>query len=222
MDSATEATLLRQLIANNQNREAAERLHRWFEGKSADRYDAAIGLLNRITALNDNVLRGLIGPADANLENNRITHALLDLTKQLDETAPLKIANRTFATKWLLSATAVLIALALFWIFSRKNEQQADSSPLISVPLKPVPDTTLVRGVVYLPGTGNKPAQGARLDFNIGQAQAITDEKGQFKVPVPAAAGATVKLMIEYKEKNRYNRDITISKEIPLQITLNQ
>lgn len=300
MDSAAEFKLIRQLIADNQNREAAERLSRWFEGKSADRQDAAFALLNRIAALNDNVLRGLTSQADATLENNRITQALLDLAKQLDETTPIRTVSNRLSTKWLIAAAAVILAVALFWVFNKSGNVSAPSTfdltvnlhgpggesdlirqgkiklvlgdyhlPLkdinsdgqaifdkiageyfdktvhlipigmryqvvaqsaqtpaesrsITFSLKPLPDTTLARGIVFLSGSGNKPAAGARLDFNLGQAQGITSENGHFQVPVPVAAGATVKLMIDYQGKNRYNRDITLSADVPLQITLNQ
>lgn len=70
MDAATESGIIRQLIADNRNREAAQRLHAWFEGRSAGRQDAALGLLNRITALEAGLMRGLIGQADADLERN--------------------------------------------------------------------------------------------------------------------------------------------------------
>ena len=117
MDSKTEANLIRQLIADNQNKQAAERLHQWFEGKSASRQDAALGLLNRVTSLNDNVLRGLISQADADLERNRITQSLLDLAKQLDDTDTLPMTGKGFPAKPLLAIGIVLHNLEFAAIF---------------------------------------------------------------------------------------------------------
>lgn len=300
MDSKTEAGAIRQLIADNRNREAAERLYQWFDGKSAGRQDAALGLLNRVTALNDNVLRGLISQADADLERNRITNSLLELVKQLDDTGPLPAAGKPFPVKVSIAVVVVLAAIVLGWLGLRKGpapppsafdltvnlhgpggesdiirqgrvklvlgdynlpsrdvssegqaffdripgeyfDKQVKLVPLgmrysvasqsartpaesrsITFQLTPLPDTTLVRGIVFLPGPGNKPAAGARLDFNAGQAEGAADEKGQFHVSVPGSPGAKVKLMIEYKGQNRYNRDVTLPSGEFLQITLTQ
>ena len=300
MDSKTEVGAIRQLIADNQNRQAAERLYQWFEGKSAGRQDAALGLLNRVTALNDNVLRGLISQADADLERNRITNSLLELVKQLDDTGPLPAAGKPFPVKVSIAVVVVLAAIVLGWLGLRKGPAPPPSAfdltvnlhgpggesdiirqgrvklvlgdynlpprdvnsdgqaffdkipgeffdkPVKLVPLEmrysvtpqsvrtpaesrsitfqltPLPDTTVVRGIVFLPGPGDKPASGARLDFNAGQAEAAADEKGQFHVPVPGLPGAKVKLMIEYKGQNRYNRDVTLPSGELLQITLTQ
>ena len=51
MTAEQTSTTLRQLIADNQNKAAAELFYQWFEGKSASRQDAALALLNRIKAL---------------------------------------------------------------------------------------------------------------------------------------------------------------------------
>ncbi len=298
MDSKTEANLIRQLIADNQNKQAAERLYQWFEGKSTSRQDAALGLLNRVTSLNDNVLRGLISQADADLERNRITQSLLDLAKQLDDTDAMPITGKGFPAKPLLAIGIVLLAAIAGWIWLKKpaappyfdlvvnlhgpggesdpvrngkvalivgdyrlpprdissdgqvffdkiagayldkpiklvpldmrykvvsqSANSAAESRNITFQLTPVPDTTAVRGIVFLPEPGNKPAVNARLDFNAGQAEGSTDEKGRFNIRVPGASGAKVKLMIEYKGRSCYNRDVTLSSAEILQITLTQ
>ena len=299
MDAKKEAELIRQYIADNRNKEAAERLCQWFDGKSTGRQDAALGLLNRVSSLNDNILRGLVSQADADLERNRITQALLDLTKQLDDTDPLPSGAGRFSIKTIAVAAAVFLAAVIGWIWFHKapapppsfdltvnlhgpggesdvirqgkvklllgdhflspkeingegqvffdkipgeyydqpvkliplemrhkvvsqTARSASESRSISFGLVPVPDTTPVRGIVFLPGPGNKPAAEAHLSFNVGQALATTDEKGQFLVPVPVATGTTVNLMIDYKGQNRYNREITISSNKELLLTLNQ
>ncbi len=295
MDSA----LIRQLIADNQNKAAAEHLYQWFEGKSAGRQDAALALLNRITALEHNVLGGLIAQADADLERNRITKALLELSKQLDETGEVPEASQPMSKTWMFGVLAIAIAgmvyLSLYKdgktvvppefdltvhlhgpggesdiiktgkiklvlgdhnlpikdinsegqvIFDEipgkyfeqpvrlvpvemrykvlsQTHQTAKASRQITFELAPLPDTTLVRGTVFLPGAGNKPAAGAELDFDNGRGVGVTNEKGQFEVAVPAAAGQTLKLMIDYKGQNRCNRNVTISATELLPITLN-
>ncbi len=299
MDAKKEAEIIRQYIADNRNKEAAERLCQWFEGKSTGRQNAALGLLNRVSALNDNILRGLISQADADLERNRITQALLDLTKQLDDTDPLPSVGGRFSLTAIAVAAAVVLAAVIGWIWFHKapapppsfdltvnlhgpggesevirqgkvklllgdhflspkeinsegqvffdkisgeyydqpvkliplemrykvvsqTARSASESRSISFELTPIPDTTLVHGIVFLPGPGNKPAAAAHLNINVGQAETTTDERGQFRVPVPVAAGATVNLMIDYKGRNRYNREITISSNKELLLTLNQ
>lgn len=300
MDTAAEFDLLRQLIADSKNREAAERLSHWFEGKSTARQDAALALLNRVNTLQEDINRGVIGQEAAQLENNRITQALLDLARQLEQTGPLKSVKSTKPglPRWIIGAGIVLLAILTFIIFYKKKDhvpasfdltvhlhgpggesdlirggkvkillgdyhlpaqdigadgkavfekipgeyftQQVSLAPLemrykvmgqtaqtpqesqsISFELQPLPDTTVVRGIVFLPGKESQPAAGAQLDFNLGKAQGVADNQGHFEVPVPEAGGATVKLMITYNGKQRYNRDVTISKDIPLQITLN-
>lgn len=295
MDSA----LIRQLIADNQNKAAAERLYEWFEGKSADRQDAALALLNRITALEHNVLGGLIAQADADLERNRITKALLELSKQLDETGALPEVSPPMSKAWIFGVLAIGVAGMLYLslykggaparpaefdvtvqlhgpggasepitagkiiltlgdynlppkdinsngqvIFDEipgkyfdqpvrvapigmrykvlsQTAQTARESQSITFTLAPLPDTTIVRGIVFLPGAGNKPAVGAELDFDAGRGQGVTDEKGRFQVAVPAAAGKSINLRIDYMKQNRYNRNVTISSTELLPITLN-
>ncbi len=301
MDATAETRHIRQLIADNQNRAAAERLLAWFESRSPERQDAALGLLNRIAALESSMLRGLIGQADAELERNRITQALLDLSGQLNATGPVRSSTgRPLPRVWWLSAAAALLAVILFWVFSRssgptppasfdltvhlhgpggesdviregkvklvlgdhhlpprdldsegravfdkipgeffdrpvhlipvalhyqvagQSARSAAESRSITFQMQPLPDTTLARGVVFLPGADSRPAKGARLDFNLGQARGTTDENGFFNIPVPVAAGTTVKLLIEHEGRSRYNRDVTLSAGTPLQITLNR
>ena len=298
----SEALLLRQLIADNQNKAAAERLYAWFEGKSESRRDAALALLNRIRALDSSVLGGLISQADADLERNRITKALLELTKQLDDTEEITTepAPPPTSKAWIFGVVAILLAGMLYLALDKSGNKTvvADTfsvhvhvhgpggesdlitagkiklllgayhspvqdinsngqaifdeipgkylaEPIQAVPLEmrykvtgqsartaqenqnitftlaPVPDTTVVRGIVYLPGAGNKPAAGADLDFNGGMATGKTDEKGRFQVAVPLAAGKTTRLKIDYLGKNRYNRDLTVSAGNLLELTLN-
>lgn len=223
MDAAAEYKLLCQLIADNRNREAAERLNAWFDGKSAGRQEAAVGLLNRIAALQENVLRGVISQADANLENNRITQALLDLAKQLDETADPAAALRGRGNRWLLLVAGAVVVLIAGWIWASGNKgpRTPPASGAATETTRAAADTTVVRGIVYLPGAGNRPAAGAHLDFDVGRARCVTDESGHFQVPVPAAEGAIVKLLIDYEGRNRYNRNYTVSGKEPLLTTLN-
>lgn len=300
MDAAAEFDLLRQLIADSKNRETAERLSHWFEGKSTARQDAALALLNRINTLQEDINRGVIGQEAAQLENNRITQALLDLARQLEQTGPLKSAvpGKPKLSWWIIGAAAiVLVVIALVFINNKgvqppssfdltvhlhgpggesdiiregkvkillgdyhlpaqdiaadgrvlfekipgdyfekdvslvplemrykvvgQSAQTPKESQSISFELQRLPDTTLVRGIVFLPGKEPKPAVGARLDFNLGKAAGVADSQGHFEVPVPEAGGATVKLMITYNGKQRYNREVTLSKDVPLQITLN-
>lgn len=299
MSSQNEATHIRQLIAENQNKVAAERLYEWFEGKSAGRQDAALALLNRITALEHNVLGGLIAQADADLERNRITKALLELSKQLDATDEVTDAPVPMSKAWIFGVLAIAVAGMLYLslykggaparpaefdvtvqlhgpggasepitagkiiltlgdynlppkdinsngqvIFDEipgkyfdqplrvapigirykvlsQTAQTARESQSITFTLAPLPDTTLVRGIVFLPGAGNKPAVGAELDFDAGRGQGVTDEKGRFQVAVPAAAGKSINLRIDYMKQNRYNRNVTISATELLPITLN-
>ncbi len=294
MSSQNEATLIRQLIADNQNKAAAERLYQWFEGKSAGRQDASLALLNRIASLDSNVLGGLVSQADAELERNRITKALLELSKQLDETGTFSEASPPISKAWIFGVLAIAIAGMLYLglykgpsefdvtlqlqgpggasdritagkiiltlgdyplppkdinsngqvIFDEipgkyfdqpvrvaplgirykvlsQTAQTAQESPHITFTLAPLPDTTLVRGIVFLSGAGNKPAVGAELDFDAGRGLGVTDEKGRFQVAVPAAAGKSINLRIDYKGQNRHNRSVTISATELLPITLN-
>ena len=300
MSSQNEMTLLRQLIADNRNKEAAERLYQWFEGKSAGRQDAALALLNRISALDSNVLGGLVSQADAELERNRITKALLELTKQLDETGEAEPEKPAESKAWMYGVLAILVAGMIYLSFDKRKSQPpapdvfkvkvalngpggpsevintgkikllvgayvsapqdinsngeaicddipgkyfsdtvqvvplnmrykvvsqsaftAAQSQNIRFTLAPIPDTTVVRGIVYLPGPGNKPAAGATLDFGIGKGSGTTDEKGRFQIPVLAAASTTITLRIDYKGKNRYDRQVTVSANTELPITLN-
>jgi len=298
--SEQEALLIRQLIADNQNKAAAERLYAWFEGKSDSRQDAALALLNRIKALDSSVLGGLISQADADLERNRITKALLELSKQLDDTGEMPEAAAPTSKAWIFGVVAILLAGMLYLALDKRGNKTAvpdtfnvnvhvhgpgGESDLITggkiklllgayhspvqdinssgqaifdeipgkylhesvqaVPLEmrykvvgqsagtalenrnitftlaPIPDTTVVRGVVYLPGAGNKPAAGAELDVNGGLATGKTDEKGRFQLAVPLAVGKTTRLKIDYLGKNRYNRDLTISASNLFELTLN-
>ena len=294
-----DASLIRQLIADNQNKAAAERMYEWFEGKSAGRQDAALALLNRITALEHNVLGGLIAQADADLERNRITKALLELSKQLDETGETPETPQPMSKAWMFGVLAIAVAGMVYLSFYKggkpaarpefdltvhvhgpggesniittgkiklvlgdhnlpikdinsegqvifdeisgtyfeqpvrlvpvgmrykvvsQTHQTAKESQQITFELAPLPDTTLVRGTVFLPGAGNKPAAGAQLDFDNGRSVGVTNEKGQFEVAVPAAAGQTLRLMIDYKGQNRCNRYVTVSATELLPITLN-
>lgn len=300
MTSEQALSTLRQLIADNQNKAAAELLFQWFEGKSASRQDTALALLNRIKALDSQVLGGLIAQADADLERNRITKALLELGKQLDETGETEEPAPTSGSKaWIYGVLVIVLAGMVYLAFDKRGAPAAPpesfnvqvqvhgpagesdlitsgkiklllgayhtpiqdinsngqavfseipgkylAEPLQLVPmdrykvtaqsarsaqesrnltftLTPIPDTTLIRGMVYLPGAGNKPAAGATLDFNGGQATAVTDEKGRFQMAVPMAAGKTAPLMIDYQGKNRYHRDLTLSTSTLFQLTLN-
>ncbi|MBL7780886.1 MAG: hypothetical protein JNM22_06685 [Saprospiraceae bacterium] len=300
MTSEQTSATLRQLIADNQNKAAAELLYGWFEGKSASRQDAALALLNRIKALDSQVLGGLIAQADADLERNRITKALLELGKQLDETGEADMPEPAPESKaWIYGVIVILLAGMVYLAFDKRGSSTAPpetfnlqvhvhgpggeadlitagkiklllgtyhspiqdvnsngqavfteipgkylAEPVQLVPmdrykvtaqsarsaqesrnltftLTPIPDTTLIRGMVYLPGPGNRPAAGATLDFNGGQATALTDEKGRFQMAVPLAAGKTAPLMIEYQGKNRYHRDLTVSTGTLFQLTLN-
>lgn len=300
MNSEQEAIQIRQLIADNQNKSAAERLYRWFEGKSTERQDAALALLNRITALDSNVLGGLMAQADADLERNRITKALLELSKQLDETGAMPDASPPPMSKtWIFGVVAIVLAGMVYLAFSQdgtgvnaafdltvnlhgpggesdiipsgkiklvlgdhnlppqdinsngrvvfdqipaeyrekplrvvpigmrykvvsQSASSAKESRSITVALAPLPDTTLVRGTVFLPGAGNKPAVGAELDFDNGRGIGTTDEKGHFQVAVPVSSGTQIKVMIQYQGKNGYNRGATVSNTSPLELTLNQ
>jgi DNA-binding transcriptional regulator YbjK len=301
MNSEQESAILRQLIADNQNKAAAERLSQWFADKSESRQDAALALLSRIQSLDSSVLGGLISQADADLERNRITKALLELSKQLDDTGEIAGAPAPPGSKaWIFGVLAIVVAGMLYLALDKSGSKSAApdtfslnvhvhgpggepdlitsgkiklllgayhspvqdinssgqaifdeipgkylAEPVQAVPLEmrykvtgqsartaqesrnitftlaPIPDTTVVRGVVYLPGAGNKPAAGAELDFNGGQATAVTDEKGRFQMAVPMATGKTAKLMIDYQHKNRYNRDLTVSASTLFQLTLN-
>ncbi len=300
MNSEQEAALLRQFIADNQNKSAAERLYQWFEGKNAERQDAALALLNRINALDSNVLGGLMSQADVDLERNRITKALLELSKQLNETGAMPDASPPPMSKtWIFGVLAIVVAGMVYLAFSQdgtsvnaafdltvnlhgpggesdiipagkiklvlgahnlppedinsngrvvfdqipaeyweqpvrvvpvgmrykvlsQSAQTAKESRSITVALVPLPDTTLVRGTVFLLGAGNKPAAGAEMDFDNGRGIGTTDEKGHFQVAVPVASGTTVKVMIQYQGKNGYNRGATVSNTSPLELTLNQ
>jgi len=302
MDSASEGALLRNLIADNQQKEATERLYRWFEGKNAARQDAALALLSRINALEESVLGGLISQVDADLERNRITKAVLELSKQLDQKDTLPGARRPFGV--LLAGGVILLLVLGYFLFVKSAtegdensathsafavtailHEQGDESKLIrsgkvelvigdihlpaqdvtsngqavfaNIPgelfhkpirlipqdmpykvvsqtdsiaaqhqsiafgLAPKPDTTIVIGAVFLPGSGRKPAVGAVLDFDFGNGKGITGDDGRFKIPVPQAIGKTIKLIIQYKGENRYNRDVTIGSQ-QMELTLTQ
>jgi len=245
------------------------------------------------------VLGGLIAQADADLERNRITKALLELSKQLDETGALPEVSPPMSKAWIFGVLAIAIAGMLYLglykggaptrpsefdltlqlqgpggasdpitagkiilvlgdynlppkdinsngqvIFDEipgkyfdqtvrvapigirykvlsQTVQTARESRNITFAMAPLPDTTIVRGIVFLPGAGNKPAVGAELDFDAGRGLGVTDEKGRFQVAVPAAAGKSINVRIDYKGQNRYNRNVTMSATELLPITLN-
>lgn len=293
-----EATILRQLIADNQNKEAAERLYQWFEGKSASRQDAALALLNRIKALDDQVLGGLIAQADAELERNRITKALLELSKQLEETGePTEQETGSGSKAWIYGVVAILAAGMLYLALDKSDKPAAPpeftltthlywgagtlpvtegkiklilgdyhlppkdinsegevvfanidgryfhdtirmvpvgsryrilsqsaktprESQNITFKVEQMPDTTIVKGVVYLPGTENLPAAGAELTFDFGKGVGVTDGNGRFEIPVFSKPEKLVKLVIRYQDKQRYNKVILVP-WVPIEITLN-
>lgn len=299
MESENEAALLRQLIADNQNKEAAERLYHWFQGKNEARQDAALALLNRINALHTNVLGGLVAQADADLERNRITKALLELSKQLDEQGEHPEADAPMSKTWIFGVLAIAFAGIIYLNFYKggratvppafdmtvnvygpggesdaitsgkikmalgayvlppqdinsngqaifpeipgpywddtiriipvgmryragtPSARTAQESRKISVQLAPLPDTTLLRGMVYLSGAGDQPAVGAELDFDLGKSKTRTNENGQFELAAPLAAGKTINLTIRYQGRERFNKEVTISAAQPYKLTLN-
>jgi len=129
---------LKDLVARSQLREAARQL----AGGLADTprlHSAAIQLQERLSRLEGRELKGIVSPAEASLERNRISDALLQLGAQLDVPADARKLPDAWTEgiephgksiwRWVVGAAVVLLLLALagfsYWQRNRPFDLRA-------------------------------------------------------------------------------------------------
>ena len=78
--------------------------------------------------------------------------------------------------------------------------------------------STLIRGSIIT--QAGKPVKNARLDFNNGLTAGTTDNYGNFSASVPVPAGEKMGLKIFVGDDMKFNEQITISSNTPLELMI--
>ena len=148
-----------QLISSNMVPKAIARLKSLYKKTGGQYYDELLLLSRQFNDLNDRQIKGLIDDKDANIEKNRISHNLINLTNNLEQdvavasyfglveedAVPSGPSDSSSAgSNWRKLGWAVPILLVglliAFFMFSRKNEKKPNLTEKIVQPASPKED----------------------------------------------------------------------------------
>lgn len=121
---------VRHLIAENEQRQAAELLYKSFSGKNEQLAKIALVQLNNLKRLSDQVATGILSQAEINIELAKVNQSLLYLADEHARLFENKRATKTSSNrKWLWTGVTALAGVAaVFWILARPGAEKTPAT----------------------------------------------------------------------------------------------